>query len=62
MWVVMRPSPYACAEWEFGGYPWWLLKDKSLKVRSLDPKFMDAYRNYVLAGQAAFAFVGYPWR
>ncbi|OOQ60064.1 glycoside hydrolase family 35 protein [Mucilaginibacter pedocola] len=48
MWVVMRPSPYACAEWEFGGYPWWLLKDKDLKVRSLDPKFMDAYRNYVL--------------
>jgi beta-galactosidase len=48
MWVVMRPSPYACAEWEFGGYPWWLLKDKTLKVRSLDPKFMDAYRNYVL--------------
>ena len=49
MWVVMRPSPYACAEWEFGGYPWWLLKDKSLKVRSMDPKFMDAYRNYVQA-------------
>lgn len=48
MWVVMRPSPYACAEWEFGGYPWWLLKDKTLKVRSQDPKFMDAYRNYVL--------------
>ncbi|AMR30202.1 beta-galactosidase [Mucilaginibacter sp. PAMC 26640] len=48
MWVVMRPSPYACAEWEFGGYPWWLLKDKTLKVRSQDPKFIDAYRNYVL--------------
>lgn len=47
LWVVMRPSPYVCAEWEFGGYPWWLLKDKSLKVRSTDPKFLQAYRNYI---------------
>jgi len=47
LWVVMRPSPYVCAEWEFGGYPWWLLKDKSLKVRSRDPKFLAAYRNYI---------------
>lgn len=47
LWVVMRPSPYVCAEWEFGGYPWWLLKDQTLKVRSKDPKFLDAYRNYI---------------
>jgi beta-galactosidase len=47
LWVVMRPSPYVCAEWEFGGYPWWLLKDKTLKVRSKDPKFLDAYRKYI---------------
>ena len=48
MWVIMRPSPYACAEWEFGGYPWWLLKDKTLKVRSKDPKFLQAYHDYVI--------------
>jgi beta-galactosidase len=48
LWVVMRPSPYVCAEWEFGGYPWWLLKDKNLKVRSKDPKFFNAYRNYMM--------------
>jgi beta-galactosidase len=48
LWVVMRPSPYVCAEWEFGGYPWWLLKDKTLKVRSQDPKFITAYRNYMM--------------
>lgn len=48
LWVVMRPSPYACAEWEFGGYPWWLLKDKDLKVRGKDPKFLQAYKNYVM--------------
>jgi beta-galactosidase len=51
LWVVLRPSPYACAEWEFGGYPWWLLKDSSLKVRSKDPRFIDAYTKYI--GQLA---------
>lgn len=47
LWVFLRPSPYVCAEWEFGGYPWWLLKEPDLKVRSKDPRFIDAYRNYV---------------
>ena len=47
LWVMLRPSPYVCAEWEFGGYPWWLLKEEDLKVRSKDPRFIDAYRNYV---------------
>jgi beta-galactosidase len=47
MWVVMRPSPYVCAEWEFGGYPWWLLKDSTLKVRSKDPAFLKSYTNYI---------------
>ncbi|WP_454804006.1 glycoside hydrolase family 35 protein [Mucilaginibacter phyllosphaerae] len=47
MWIIMRPSPYACAEWEFGGYPWWLLKDKNMKVRSKEPAFINAYRNYM---------------
>src|SRR5476651_1258107 len=48
LWVVLRPSPYVCAEWEFGGYPWWLLKDKDIKVRSNDPKFLESYREYIL--------------
>lgn len=49
LWVVLRPSPYVCAEWEFGGYPYWLLKDQSLKVRSQDPNYVKAYREYILA-------------
>ncbi|CAM3743043.1 beta-galactosidase [Mucilaginibacter galii] len=55
LWVVLRPSPYACAEWEFGGYPWWLLKDSTLKVRSKDPQFIGAYTRYInqLAKQLA---------
>jgi beta-galactosidase len=55
LWVVLRPSPYACAEWEFGGYPWWLLKDSNLKVRSKDSRFINAYTRYInqLAKQLA---------
>jgi beta-galactosidase len=47
LWVVLRPSPYVCAEWEFGGYPWWLLKDSTVKVRSKDPRFIAAYQTYI---------------
>ena len=41
MWVIVRPGPYVCAEWEMGGLPWWLLKKKDVKLRSLDPYFME---------------------
>ncbi len=47
LWVVMRPSPYVCAEWEFGGYPYWLLKNKELKVRSTDTAFIKMYKRYM---------------
>jgi beta-galactosidase len=41
LYVILRPGPYVCAEWEWGGYPSWLLKDHSIVVRSSDPKFMQ---------------------
>lgn len=46
LWVIIRPSPYACAEWEFGGYPWWLQEQKDLKVRSKDPRFLELSKRY----------------
>lgn len=42
MYVIVRPGPYVCAEWEMGGLPWWLLKHDDMKLRSLDPNFMEA--------------------
>ncbi len=48
LWVVLRPSPYVCAEWEFGGYPYWLQNEKGLIVRSKEPKYLQAYRNYIM--------------
>ena len=41
MYVIMRPGPYVCAEWEMGGLPWWLLKKKDIKLRERDPYFME---------------------
>lgn len=41
MYVIVRPGPYVCAEWEMGGLPWWLLKKKDVKLRTQDPFFME---------------------
>lgn len=41
MYVIVRPGPYVCAEWEMGGVPWWLLKKKDIRLREQDPYFME---------------------
>lgn len=41
--VILRPGPYVCAEWEFGGFPWWLLRDGPADrkfLRTPDPAYM----------------------
>lgn len=47
LWVILRPSPYVCAEWEFGGYPYWLENEKNLVVRSRDSNYLREYRTYI---------------
>lgn len=47
LYVILRPGPYVCGEWSFGGYPNWLLKDPTMRVRSLDPAFMRAATDYM---------------
>jgi beta-galactosidase len=46
-WVVLRVGPYVCAEWDFGGYPWWLLRDTTMTVRSMHPGFLHACERYL---------------
>lgn len=46
LYVILRPTPYICAEWEFGGLPAWLLKDDSMRVRSTYPGFLNAVDSY----------------
>jgi beta-galactosidase len=45
--VIIRPGPYVCSEWDFGGLPAWLLKDPDIRIRCLDAKYMAAVRRYV---------------
>ncbi|MES2477096.1 MAG: beta-galactosidase [Verrucomicrobiota bacterium] len=45
--VLVRPGPYVCTEWEFGGYPGWLVKDPETVVRSTDPRFMKPAMAYL---------------
>jgi beta-galactosidase len=40
LYVILRPGPYACAEWDLGGLPAWLLADPSIVLRSADEKFL----------------------
>lgn len=46
LWVILRPSVYICAEWEFGGLPAWLLKESGIRLRSTDERFMSRVANY----------------
>ncbi len=47
LWVILRPSPYVCAEWEFGGYPYWLQNEKGLEVRSKETQYLKEYETYI---------------
>ena len=47
LWVILRPSPYVCAEWEFGGYPYWLQNEEGLTVRSKEKKYLQEYKDYI---------------
>ncbi|MCI0514665.1 beta-galactosidase, partial [candidate division KSB1 bacterium] len=47
LWVLLRPGPYVCAEWEFGGLPPYLLRTPGIKIRCLDPVYMQAVTRYL---------------
>ncbi len=47
MWLLIRPGPYVCAEWEFGGIPPYLLRIPDIKVRCMDPRYMQAVERYL---------------
>ncbi|GGY43547.1 glycoside hydrolase family 35 protein [Pseudoduganella albidiflava] len=49
LYVIVRPGPYICAEWEFGGLPAWLLADPAMEVRCCYPPYLDAVRRFYAA-------------
>ncbi len=40
LYAIVRPGPYICAEWDFGGLPAWLLKDKNMQIRCMYPDYL----------------------
>ena len=63
LYVILRAGPYSCAEWEFGGYPAWLLKDPrmSTALRTNDPAFMVPVERWInrLAQEVAALQIGH---
>ena len=49
LWVILRPGPYTCAEWDLGGHPWWLLAKDGMRLRSTDPKYLEPAKRYLAA-------------
>jgi beta-galactosidase len=47
MWVMIRPGPYVCAEWDAGGHPWWLMKKEGIQLRTSDPQYVEAVTEYI---------------
>ncbi|MDR0697196.1 MAG: beta-galactosidase [Christensenellaceae bacterium] len=46
LYVILRPGPYICAEWDFGGLPAWLLKDANMRVRCCYPPYLNCVENF----------------
>ncbi len=42
MHVLVRPGPYICTEWDFGGLPWWLLREDGIRLRCMNRKYLEA--------------------
>ena len=47
MMVILRPGPYVCAEWEFGGYPWWLQNIEGMEIRRDNEPFLQCTQRYI---------------
>ena len=46
LYIIIRPSPYICSEWEFGGLPAWLLRDRNMRLRCSYEPYLNAVKNY----------------
>ena len=46
LYVIIRPAPFICAEWEWGGLPAWLLAEPEMRPRCSYEPFMKHVRDY----------------
>lgn len=47
LFCIIRPGPYICAEWDFGGLPSWLLNYDSMRIRCMDKTFIEKETRYL---------------
>ena len=47
--AIVRPGPYICSEWEFGGLPWWLQTLEDMEIRCQNKTYMDRFEKYLSA-------------
>ena len=47
LYAIVRPGPYICSEWEFGGLPWWLLKYSDIELRCSNERFKELCTPYL---------------
>lgn len=45
--VIVRPGPYICAEWEFGGLPWWIQCDEEIEIRCMNKAYIKHFDRYL---------------
>ncbi len=45
--AIVRPGPYICSEWEFGGLPWWIQCDEDMEIRCTNPKYIACFDRYL---------------
>lgn len=48
LYVLLRPSPYICSECDFGGLPYWLMKERDTCIRTCDEKYINHVQDYTM--------------
>ena len=46
LWAIVRPGPYICSEWEFGGLPWWLVTEPDIRLRCMNESYLNAVSRF----------------
>uniref|UniRef100_A0A7E4V4C8 Beta-galactosidase n=1 Tax=Panagrellus redivivus TaxID=6233 RepID=A0A7E4V4C8_PANRE len=46
LYVILRAGPYACAEWEAGGLPYWLLNKPGIQLRVYNEPYINAVNKF----------------
>lgn len=46
LYVILRPGPYICAEWDFGGLPAWLTTKTGMTYRTNNAAYTHYYDKY----------------